>query len=171
MTTVTLPRLDIPITGRSPINSEWYRWARDITARTGGVEALNSDDLLQAPPLVSDVSTSVAETSEVGQSPPVLPQISEARLEQYAPAVLPQISEVTPEQYAPPVLPMQTLCEVPEQYMPPVLPAQECIEWQTPAVYPVEERVEWLENRVMQLHAQLESLSLLVAGLQQGITA
>lgn len=39
MTSVTLPREGIPITGNQLPSREWYRWAFDITQRVGGVSA------------------------------------------------------------------------------------------------------------------------------------
>jgi len=45
MTYVTLPRAGMPLTGDLTISREWYRWARDITERSGGVAGASSNDL------------------------------------------------------------------------------------------------------------------------------
>lgn len=46
MTNVTLPREDIAITSRGDrVSTDWFRWARDITQRVGGVRGSSSDDL------------------------------------------------------------------------------------------------------------------------------
>lgn len=47
MTTVTLPRADIAMTeavSGAPTR-DWYRWARDITERVGGVTGPSTNDL------------------------------------------------------------------------------------------------------------------------------
>lgn len=43
MPTITLPRADIPIAGAFQPSGDWYRWARDITARVGGVTGQDID--------------------------------------------------------------------------------------------------------------------------------
>lgn len=47
MTTITLPRADIAMTEASNgiPSRDWYRWARDITERVGGVTGSGTDDL------------------------------------------------------------------------------------------------------------------------------
>lgn len=42
MATITLPRADLPIAGQFQASGDWYRWARDITARVGGVTGTTS---------------------------------------------------------------------------------------------------------------------------------
>lgn len=39
-TAITLPRAQIPIAGALAISPDWYRWARDMTQRIGGVTGL-----------------------------------------------------------------------------------------------------------------------------------
>lgn len=169
--TVMLPRLDIPITGRSPISDEWYRWARDITARTGGVESLNSDDLLQAPPVVPDVPVTV-DTTSLEQTPPLAPAEVDAasRVEQYAPPITPAEQAIESSLYSPPQLPLE-LTDLPATQGPAAFVlAQEGAEWLPPVIREATERVEWLENRVNQLQAVIESMALQIAGLEQGNT-
>jgi hypothetical protein len=151
MATVTLPRLDIPITGRAQINSEWYRWARDVTARIGGVVAPNLEDLLQAPPVLvvqSTAATGSEFTNE--QAPPSLSPGSDAT--EWQPPAAPPGSDAT-------------------EWQPPATPLAEPFDWLQPPALPTEERVEWLENQVAQLRAVIDDLSRLVAGLQQGLDA
>lgn len=45
MTTITLPRRDLPIAGDLQASGDWYRWARDITERAGGVTGPSTTDL------------------------------------------------------------------------------------------------------------------------------
>lgn len=45
---VTLPRMDIPVAAGQPMQSEWYRWAFDITARVGGVSGQSTTDLAES---------------------------------------------------------------------------------------------------------------------------
>ena len=45
MSTITLPRSDIAIAGQDPPSRDWYRWARDITERVGGVSGSGTADL------------------------------------------------------------------------------------------------------------------------------
>lgn len=50
MTTITLPRADVAmadLTNGSP-SRDWYRWARDITARVGGVTGVSTNDLAES---------------------------------------------------------------------------------------------------------------------------
>lgn len=42
MATITLPRADLPIAGQFQASGDWYRWARDITVRVGGVTGTTS---------------------------------------------------------------------------------------------------------------------------------
>jgi hypothetical protein len=51
MSTVTLPRAQIPLTlDGKPISPEWYRWAHDLTMRAGGVSSptMNEVEYLSA---------------------------------------------------------------------------------------------------------------------------
>jgi hypothetical protein len=162
MATVTLPRLDIPITGRAQINSEWYRWARDVTARIGGVVAPNLEDLLQAPPVLV-VQSSVSAETAFEQSPPV-PTGSDA-VDWQPPVALPG-SDAT--EWQPPAAPPGSDAT---EWQPPATPLAEPFDWLQPPALPTEERVEWLENQVAQLRAVIDDLSRLVAGLQQGLDA
>ena len=47
MTTITIPDATMPLVGFDgvTIDQEWYRWARDITDRAGGVSGTGTDDL------------------------------------------------------------------------------------------------------------------------------
>lgn len=45
MSTVTIPRADIPIAGSAPPSRDWYRWAHDITQRVGGVTGASTTEL------------------------------------------------------------------------------------------------------------------------------
>lgn len=45
MTTITLPRADIPMVNGAVPSRDWYRWARDITTRVGGVSGTGSGDI------------------------------------------------------------------------------------------------------------------------------
>jgi hypothetical protein len=45
VSTVTLPRADIAIAGDDAPSKDWYRWARDITERVGGVTGNSTTDL------------------------------------------------------------------------------------------------------------------------------
>lgn len=50
MTTITLPRADVAmadLTNGSP-SRDWYRWARDITERVGGVTGAGTNDLAES---------------------------------------------------------------------------------------------------------------------------
>lgn len=46
MSLVTLPRSGMPLAGSLTISREWYRWARDITERVGGVNGASTQDLV-----------------------------------------------------------------------------------------------------------------------------
>ncbi len=50
MSTITLPRSDIPLTQDSAgtPSRDWYRWARDVTARVGGVTGASTNDLAES---------------------------------------------------------------------------------------------------------------------------
>ena len=47
MTMITIPDATMPLVGVDgvSIDQEWYRWARDITDRAGGVSGVGTDDL------------------------------------------------------------------------------------------------------------------------------
>ena len=47
MTMITIPDATMPLVGFDgvTIDQEWYRWARDITDRAGGVSGVGTDDL------------------------------------------------------------------------------------------------------------------------------
>lgn len=46
MTIITLPRAGLPLTLQgATISQEWFRWARDITERAGGVTGMGSEEL------------------------------------------------------------------------------------------------------------------------------
>lgn len=49
MSTLTLPRVQIPLTvAGDRVSNEWYRWAYDVTIRAGGVTGEGTDDLSAA---------------------------------------------------------------------------------------------------------------------------
>ena len=49
MTTLTLPRVQIPLTVNGErMGNEWYRWAYDVTIRAGGVTGEGTNDLSAA---------------------------------------------------------------------------------------------------------------------------
>ncbi|HOV56815.1 MAG TPA: hypothetical protein PLN91_02970 [Rhodanobacteraceae bacterium] len=51
MTTITLPRSDVSMLmdlASGMPSRDWYRWARDITARVGGVTGAGTNDLAES---------------------------------------------------------------------------------------------------------------------------
>ena len=49
MSTVTLPRIQIPLTvGGDKVSAEWYRWAHDLTLRAGGVTGQSTAEIAAA---------------------------------------------------------------------------------------------------------------------------
>lgn len=78
MTTLTLPRAQLPLTMQgAAISPEWYRWARDITERAGGVTGMGSHELAlsqfedagieETKALLYVTSDSLAQQNEIAQ--------------------------------------------------------------------------------------------------------
>lgn len=87
MTTVTLPRADIAMTetvSGAPTR-DWYRWARDITERVGGV----------AGPSVNDLSSSAFEDAGIEETKAALYRLADDM--NSAPVAQPAVIEQDPQ--------------------------------------------------------------------------
>lgn len=80
MTTITLPRRDLPIAGGLQVSGDWYRWARDITERAGGVTGASTTELsasqFEDAGIAEGHAQMFANHDELRQLPPSLPPIA-----------------------------------------------------------------------------------------------
>lgn len=80
MTIITLPRAGLPLTLQgATISQEWFRWARDITERAGGVSGMGSDELSLSQSDDAGIEETKAQLYEVSDSQAQYNEIAELR--------------------------------------------------------------------------------------------
>lgn len=79
MTTITLPRSDLPMAGGFPPSRDWYRWAHDITQRAGGVTGTSTTELaasqFEDAGIAEGHAQMFANHDELRQLPPTVPAV------------------------------------------------------------------------------------------------